>query len=60
MSWTASTLHGDIEGEDLDISMPKCPDTSFLPRECPSRDGGGLDLRSKSFWVPGTLSISEG
>ena len=23
MSWAASTLHGDIEGEDLDISMPK-------------------------------------
>ena len=22
MSWAASTLHGDIGGEDLDISMP--------------------------------------
>ena len=32
----ASTLYGDIAGEDLDISLPKkCPDTRFLPRECP-------------------------
>jgi len=23
MSWAASTLHADMESEDLDISMPK-------------------------------------
>jgi hypothetical protein len=56
-----STLYGDIAGEDLDISMPKMS-RYVLPSSwrIPAWDAGGLDLRSKSFWVPGTISKSEG